>query len=167
MAEKSGPIAEAEILPEPIEDVKRLVPIERKFASILSRIFASLVDMMLICFSMVSLFVISPFNALGSQSGTTFIVLFLVTYLTILLLYHTLLEGTIGATVGKWLVGIKVVKDDMSDLKMCNSAIRNVLRVIDAFPFFVPYLIGVIVIQRHKNSQRVGDLVAHTVVINI
>ncbi len=167
MAEKSGPIAEAEILPEPIEDVKRLGPIERQFASILARIFASLIDMMLIGFSMASLFLISPFNDLRSQSSTNFIVLFLVTYLTILLLYHTLLEGIKGATVGKWLVGIKVVKEDLRDINMYNSVIRNVLRIVDAFPFFAPYLLGVIVIQRRENRQRVGDFVAHTVVINI
>ncbi len=167
MAEKSGPIAETEILPEPIEDVKRLAPIKSRFASISSRFFASLIDMMLIGFSMVSLFLISPFNELRLQSSTNFIVLFLVTYLTILFLYHTLLEGMKGVTVGKWLVGIKVVKEDLRDVNIYNSAIRNVLRIVDAFPFFAPYLLGVIVIERRENRQRVGDLLAHTVVINI
>lgn len=167
MAEKSGPIAEAEILPEPIEDVKRLAPIKRLFASTLSRIFASLIDTMLVGFSMVSLFLVYPLSDLRSQSSTNFIVLFLVTYLTILFLYHTLLEGTKGVTVGKWLVGIKVVNTDLGDIKMYNSAIRNVLRLVDAFPFFVPYALGVIVIQRSEHRQRVGDIVAHTVVINI
>jgi uncharacterized RDD family membrane protein YckC len=167
MAEESGPIAEAEILPEPIEDVRQLAPIEKQFASILSRFFASLIDMILIGFSMVLLFLISPFNELRLQSSMNFVVLFLVTYLTVLFLYHMLLEGIKGVTVGKWLIGIKVVKEDLHNVNIHNSAIRNVLRIVDAFPFFAPYLLGVIVIQRREKRQRVGDLVAHTVVINI
>jgi uncharacterized RDD family membrane protein YckC len=167
MAEECGPIAEAEILPEPLEDVKHLAPIERQFASISSRFFAVLIDMILIGFLMVSLFLISPFNELRRQSSTGFIILLLVTYLTLLFLYHTLSEGTKGTTVGKWLVGIKVVKEDLRNVNINDSAIRNVLRIVDAFPFFAPYLLGAVVIRRRENRQRVGDLAARTVVINV
>ena len=167
MAEESGPIAEAETMPEPLEDVKQLAPIECQFASLLSRFFASLIDMTLIGFLMVSAFLIPPFNEMRLVSGAKFTFLFFVTYLIILFLYYTSLEGVKGVTLGKWLLGIKVVNEDLRNISMGDSVKRNVLRIVDAFPFFVPYLLGVIVMRRGEKCQRVGDLVARTVVINV
>jgi len=167
MAEESGPIAEAETMPEPLEDVKQLALIECPFASLSSRFFASLIDMALIGFLMVLTFLIPPFNEMSMLLGAKFTFLLIVTYLIILFLYYTSLEGTKGVTIGKWLLGIKVVTEDLHDISMGDSVTRNVLRIVDAFPFFVPYLLGVIIMWRGESCQRVGDLAARTVVINI
>jgi uncharacterized RDD family membrane protein YckC len=83
--------------------------------------------------------------------------------LIIYFLYFTLLEGHNGQTVGKMAVKIKVVKEaDGSPIDYGEAAVRTILRVIDGL--FL-YLIGAILIRSSDEKQRLGDRVAHTVVV--
>ena len=80
------------------------------------------------------------------------------------LLYFILLEGYLdGQTLGKKLLKIRVVREDGGDLDLRGAVLRNVLRIIDALPFF--YLIGIIVIYVSDDNQRIGDLVGDTYVV--
>ncbi|MEM4246685.1 MAG: RDD family protein, partial [Candidatus Bathyarchaeia archaeon] len=78
-------------------------------------------------------------------------------------LYFAILEGTMGATLGKKVLKIKVVKDDGSPCSIGASVIRNILRIIDVLPFI--YIVGMILITRSPKKQRLGDRIAHTVVV--
>ena len=81
-------------------------------------------------------------------------------------LYYTLLEGRNGQTVGKMAVKIKVVrKDDNSSISYGDAAIRTILRIIDLIPFIAPYLLAAVLIWSSEDKQRLGDRVAHTVVV--
>ncbi len=82
-------------------------------------------------------------------------------------LYFTLLEGYYGQTVGKMAVKIKVVREaDGGPIDFSQAAVRTVLRVIDLIPYFIPYLLGAILIWSDDHRrQRLGDRIAHTVVI--
>lgn len=77
--------------------------------------------------------------------------------------YYAFFEGRLGATIGKMAVGLKVVKTDGNPCDLQSAAIRTVLRIVDALPF--AYLIGVISIWVTERNQRLGDLVAQTIVI--
>ena len=80
---------------------------------------------------------------------------------TILFLYGWLLEAACGATLGKVLVGIRIVKTAQgSSLSAC--AVRNVLRIVDGLCF---YLVGTAVAACSSVRQRIGDICAHTAVI--
>jgi uncharacterized RDD family membrane protein YckC len=83
----------------------------------------------------------------------------------ITVLYFTLMEGFLGATVGKFVTGIRVVREDGTKLDIGAAFIRNILRVIDELPFFIPYLVGAILIWTSPTKQRLGDRVAKTVVV--
>ena len=83
----------------------------------------------------------------------------------IVLLYFVLLEGLTGATIGKRLLKIKVVRVDGSPCGIGPAAIRTILRIIDGLPFL--YIIGMILIARSPMKQRLGDRVARTVVIKV
>jgi len=77
--------------------------------------------------------------------------------------YFVVLEATKGATLGKMAMGLKVVKQDGGAMDWKASIIRNLLRIIDGFGF---YLVGAIVVWVTKSKQRVGDLAAHTLVVS-
>jgi uncharacterized RDD family membrane protein YckC len=80
---------------------------------------------------------------------------------SLLFLYGWLLEASCGATLGKVLVGIRIVKTvPCSSLSAC--AVRNVLRIIDGLGF---YLVGTVVAACSSVRQRIGDICAHTAVI--
>jgi uncharacterized RDD family membrane protein YckC len=81
-------------------------------------------------------------------------------------LYFTILEGRNGQTLGKMVVKIKVVKQsDNSSISYGEAAVRTVLRIIDLIPFIAPYLLAAVLIWSSENKQRLGDRVAHTIVV--
>ena len=116
----------------------------------------------------------APFNALAvitnSASGTITFSLAsalggLVSF-AVFILYFTLLEGRYGQTVGKMAVKIKVVREaDGAPIDYSQAAVRTILRFLDEIPYIIPYLLGAILIWSSEEKQRLGDRVAHTVVV--
>ena len=98
------------------------------------------------------------FQVYGDQAYSFMAVYFLLTFL-----YFTILEGISGATVGKRLVKIKVVREDGSMCSLGTALTRNILRIIDALPFL--YILGMVLIARSDRKQRLGDRLAKTVVV--
>jgi uncharacterized RDD family membrane protein YckC len=87
-----------------------------------------------------------------------------VAVLVVWFLYFTLLEGHYGQTVGKMALSIKVVREtDGAPIDYGEAAVRTVLRIIDGL---FDYLIGAIFIWTSDKKQRLGDRVAHTVVVS-
>jgi uncharacterized RDD family membrane protein YckC len=78
------------------------------------------------------------------------------------LTYYIIMEATRGATFGKMVLNMRVVKVDGSPIGWSESIIRNLLRIVDAF---FGYLVGAILVWNSPLKQRLGDRVAHTVVI--
>jgi uncharacterized RDD family membrane protein YckC len=77
--------------------------------------------------------------------------------------YFIVLEKVLGATLGKLLVGIRVVMDGGPELSWGASVARNLLRVVDGL--FV-YLVGAIIVWNSPTRQRLGDKVAKTFVVS-
>lgn len=78
-------------------------------------------------------------------------------------LYFIGLEATLGATLGKMAVGIRVVLLDGSPIGCGPAVVRNMLRIVDGL---FAYLVGAILIWRSPLRQRLGDRVAGTDVIS-
>jgi uncharacterized RDD family membrane protein YckC len=78
-------------------------------------------------------------------------------------LYYILLEGLYGTTIGKKLIGIKVVDDRGRVPGIVPALIRNVLRIVDILPQF--YIIGIVLIFTNDDNQRLGDMVGGTYVV--
>jgi uncharacterized RDD family membrane protein YckC len=77
-------------------------------------------------------------------------------------LYTWILEGTLGATLGKVLAGVQVRMKNGASCTMRASLIRNLLRIVDALAcYFVGFFIAIF----SKERQRLGDHVADTVVV--
>ena len=84
--------------------------------------------------------------------------------LVVWFLYFTLLEGHYGQTIGKMALSIKVVREaDGAPIDYGEAAVRTILRIIDGL---FDYLIGAIFIWTSDEKQRLGDRVAHTVVVS-
>lgn len=79
----------------------------------------------------------------------------------ILFLYGWLLEAACGATLGKILVGIRIVRTRECDA-LAACAVRNLLRIVDGLVF---YLVGTAVAACSEVRQRIGDICAHTAVV--
>jgi uncharacterized RDD family membrane protein YckC len=84
-------------------------------------------------------------------------------YGVIIVLYYILLEGYLGQTVGKMLLGIKVVREDNGEVPGLGGAtIRTLLRIVDGI---FNYLVAFITVLISGKNQRFGDMAAHTLVV--
>lgn len=66
-----------------------------------------------------------------------------------------------GQTPGKWLLGLRVLNYDGQPINASQAMLRNFLRLADNF---LP-LVGPIVMMLNRRYQRLGDLVAGTIVV--
>ena len=73
-------------------------------------------------------------------------------------------QGRSGRTLGKWLMGIKVVHTTLRPCGVARSLLREILLVIDSVMLF-SWVPGVITILATSKSQRVGDWITDTVVV--
>jgi uncharacterized RDD family membrane protein YckC len=69
-----------------------------------------------------------------------------------------------GQTIGKALLRIRTIQEDGSKLTFGKSLVKHLFDWVDYFPFFG--IVGLIVASGNKNKQRVGDLVAKTIVVD-
>lgn len=84
-------------------------------------------------------------------------------WLVIALAYYIVMEARFGATLGKRLIGLKVVRlEGGAPLTWQASIVRNVLRLVDGLFF---YLVAAILVWTSGTKQRLGDRVAGTVVV--
>lgn len=79
----------------------------------------------------------------------------------ILFAYGWLFEASCGATLGKLLVGLRVVRTG-SGSAIAAAAIRNAMRILDGAGI---YLLGAVVAGCSPCRQRLGDLCAGTAVV--
>jgi hypothetical protein len=78
--------------------------------------------------------------------------------------YYVISEMTMdGQSFGKRIAGLRVIRDDGTPITFLESAIRNIIRVVDMFPFF--YSIGLVAVFLSKRCKRLGDMAAGTVVV--
>jgi uncharacterized RDD family membrane protein YckC len=68
-----------------------------------------------------------------------------------------------GQSVGKRLMGVRVIRVNGGSVGFTEAALRNVLRVVDWMPAF--YLVGALFIFFSRRCQRVGDFAAGTLVV--
>jgi uncharacterized RDD family membrane protein YckC len=68
-----------------------------------------------------------------------------------------------GQTLGKRVVGLRVMDEHALRLEFSQIVVRNLLRFIDGLPIF--YLVGGAACFFSRYSQRLGDLAANTIVV--
>lgn len=69
-----------------------------------------------------------------------------------------------GQTPGKWSLKIRVIKDNGRPINAFEGIGRNMMRVIDYLPTF--YGVGLVTMALTRKNQRLGDLVAGTIVVH-
>jgi uncharacterized RDD family membrane protein YckC len=134
------------------------------------RLFAHLLDLLL-CYGIVfvlGILVVLAFfgNAtsgeLGSGakagSGILLVALFAAQWL-----WFVVWEATRGQSPGKKIAGIRVLADNGRPIGWRAAALRNLLRAADALP--TGYLVGLVSMLLTSRFQRLGDLVAGTIVV--
>jgi len=85
-------------------------------------------------------------------------------YLGVVYLYYVIFELLTSASLGKLVMGLKVVKVNGQPYDLGAILVRNIIRFIDSIPLGL-YLVGLVSIAVTEKKQRLGDLVVGTTVI--
>ncbi len=137
-----------------------------RYAEIVDRFVGALIDYIIIAIVSVIIGLVLFAGAIaGGGFGFFFGPILLVT-IVLWLIYFTYFEGTSGQTIGKQVAHIKVVDENTgSTVDMGRAFVRSLLRIIDNLPFL--YIIGLILVAVTPRKQRLGDMIAHTVVVKV
>ncbi len=133
------------------------------------RILAALIDILLMSFLFLAMAAV--LGDVGKENtgnskyswGATLEAGPFILYLGLVYAYYAILEALTGATLGKMVIGLKVVKLDGSAFGLGASLLRNLIRFVDFLPVF--YLLGLISVAMSKQKQRLGDMAAGTLVV--
>ena len=134
-----------------------------------SRFAAQILDSLIMYGILVLIFIASAiagvfYSDFFSYSGGIAAALILCIIFFIIFGYHICFEYFWnGQTPGKRVLGLKTVREQGQPLTFLSAVIRNLLRLIDFLPG--AYLAGCLFIFFHPKHQRIGDLVAGTIVI--
>ncbi len=137
-------------------------------AAIPRRAAACVLDYLLIGFIMVPLMPKLPNDLLerAFAGDTRFLPEMLIVlgmHIVLVVAYFSATESVLGATIGKRLFGIEVRGESGLPITWKQAVIRNVFRPVDEFPAF--YLLGLSLILLGPKPQRLGDRLAHTLVV--
>lgn len=137
--------------------------LELTLAGIGSRFASALIDFLLefVAFAAVA-FVLLRFasEAVALAVGS-------LAFFAVIFGYHVLFETLAsGRSPGKRALGLRVVRAGGAPVRFKDSAIRNIVRLVDLLPP-VTYGLGAAVILLTRRNQRLGDLAAGTIVVRV
>lgn len=132
------------------------------------RVVAALIDIALSAVAFVALAALTGgAEAEGSDGGSGFSVElqggWFVLWAGLLFAYFTAFEARAGGTPGKLAMGMRVVSARGGKVGWGQAAARTALRLVDALPAF--YLVGFVCSVSTAKGQRIGDMVAGTLVV--
>ncbi len=153
------------------------IDLEYDVASLGSRLLAAMVDTMLVSLLMAVLGILgtlglaSVFGLLVAGLGldrrlgaALALPIILVLLFALFWGYYVFFELVWhGQSPGKRWVGLRVIKEGGYPIGFVDSAIRNLVRLVDFLPAY--YVLGAMVMFIDRRSRRLGDLAAGTLVV--
>ncbi len=139
------------------------VAIHYRLAGVGSRLGAYLIDVVVITVAcIIAINLIGAFAILSPSVAFFFLFLLI---LALPVLYHILFEALWnGQTLGKKALSIRVRMSDGSPITPGAAFMRNLIRYVDMLPG--SYTVGILSMFFTEKSQRLGDLVADTIVVH-
>jgi uncharacterized RDD family membrane protein YckC len=157
-------------------DTPEQVELAYSVAGVGSRFVAALLDLLILSafffFELMAVVMIAAASSvspaagnLAENAGKWFIAFVVFVNFAIVWGYFALFEAYWhGQTPGKRTMKLRVIKDSGRQITLFEALARNLLRVVDYLPSL--YLVGVITMLCNKRNQRLGDLVAGTIVVH-
>lgn len=144
------------------------VSLKFKLAGLGSRGTAQLIDTIIITFTIIGIFLVlllATTNNIWAASESVLFATVLIIAFSLQFGYFIVLEYFwSGKTIGKHLLGIRVIQENGHNMTFLSSVIRNFLRLIDMLP--TSYALGIILIFAHSKHKRLGDMAAGTLVVH-
>jgi uncharacterized RDD family membrane protein YckC len=141
------------------------VPFSYRVAGLGARFLAALVDVLVLVVLFFVGLVLGSVLELGARTGLG-LTLFFFWQFALFWGYYLLFEWLWhGQTLGKRIVGIRVIRCNGTSLSFVQAGLRNLVRVVDLLPGF--YGVGFLAALCNREQRRLGDLAADTLVVHV
>lgn len=155
------------------------VPLHFALASIGNRFLACAVDhliqfvaillILLVFFLSVNQSGIETWSSSLTEAPKWVVAIIIIAIFVVLSGYFALFEWAwCGQTPGKRWLRLRVIREDGRPITFWEATARNLVRIIDMMPSFPPvafYSVGLVSVFISSRDQRIGDMVAGTVVV--
>jgi uncharacterized RDD family membrane protein YckC len=129
-----------------------------------SRFIARALDTLVQVAAVIALVLVASAAESGGAGSTALGIFFLIAVFAVIFLYPALLETLWrGRTVGKAAVGLRVVTREGAPIRFRHAAIRSAMFIVDGL--LVGPSVGVLTLLLSRDNQRLGDIVAGTIVV--
>ncbi len=144
------------------------IELDFELANMIQRFFAWFIDLLVqiayvfIAFEIVSIFFNSKISSNSEATIYNEDAVFIIASIPVLL-YHLLSEVTLnGQSIGKKLLGIKVISESGNRPSFYQFLLRWLIRPFETIFFFIPVFLCMLI---SRKNQRFGDLAAGTLLI--
>ena len=152
--------------PDKLDSIIRVVTpenigFEYRLAGPFRRLPAFLIDFTIVCAINFAIMVIASLTITWVSFGLAAFTI-LVTWFAVFWFFGGLCETFLnGQTPGKWLLGLRTLTYEGQPISAMQAIFRNMMRAAD---LLMP-LLGLVVMMFNRRFQRLGDLVAGTIVV--
>lgn len=141
------------------------VLLDTRPASFAPRMLGALIDMVVLGILAIMLAMSSRYwgDSITEHSGRIVMVVILVTFLLVI---PTALDTLWrGRTLGRWALGIRIVRDDGGPIRFRQALVRALVGVLEIW--FTFGSVALITSMLHPRSKRIGDVLAGTYAIRV
>ncbi len=140
------------------------IPIQYELATLFDRILAFMVDYIILVSVLYVVFIFFLIGIISSNNEVSFF--FYIMWVTPVIFYSFISEVLLkGQTIGKKIMGIKIMRLDGKELEIKDLLIRWFFRLIDII--LTSGSLAIILIGSTNKNQRLGDMISNTVVIKL
>jgi uncharacterized RDD family membrane protein YckC len=151
-------------------DIKtpEFVSLQFRLAGLGSRSAAMIIDQVIITIANIALFLLlilaTSNNIWVLMESSWLVAVFIIAVFVINWGYFFAAEYFFnGKTIGKNMIGIRVIQENGHSITLLSALIRNLLRIIDMLP--TAYFLGIVLVFLNSKHKRLGDMAAGTVVV--
>jgi uncharacterized RDD family membrane protein YckC len=140
------------------------VIIQYDIASVMLRIVAQILDLLVI---FIYIWLITLLFSRALFSGSTDVAMFIMWLFMLPVIFYSFLTEALfaGQTPGKMMLGLRVLNLNGENASLSELFMRWMFRMVDII--FSVGMLGVIVALSNEKTQRLGDVLANTIVIKI
>ena len=139
------------------------VSFDYQVAGLATRGIAQLLDLLILAFFLVALYVTAIFVGAAGFDTLAYLVAIIGTFVIVFGYHWTCEAFWSGQTVGKKVFRLRAVGDRGEPMTFGQAGIRNLVRLVDFLPY--GYGVGVVVLFLNGRGKRLGDLAAGTIVV--